>query len=207
MAYEQPIIIKKVKKHEHAHHGGAWKIAYADFVTAMMAFFLLLWLISMTTPEQKQGLADYFAPPNVSASTSGSGGVLGGTALDDSDVKKAGSSPLTKQEAPVPPGTTDQGAVSMSTGGKGEDAGDQVQEGRLARTALAAQRELRAGREREFRHVHHAMLAAADPFTERVQKGDTTFYRARFAGFDKSSAEAACRQLKRNDFACMALKD
>ncbi len=53
----------------------------------------------------------------------------------------------------------------------------------------------------------HAMLAAADPFTERVQKGDTTFYRARFAGFDKSTAEAACQQLKRSDFACMALKD
>jgi D-alanyl-D-alanine carboxypeptidase len=53
----------------------------------------------------------------------------------------------------------------------------------------------------------HAMLAAADPFTERVQKGDSTFYRARFAGFDKSTAEAACRQLKRSDFACMALKD
>jgi D-alanyl-D-alanine carboxypeptidase len=53
----------------------------------------------------------------------------------------------------------------------------------------------------------HAMLATADPFTERVQKGDTTFYRARFAGFDKSAAEAACRQLKRSDFACMALKD
>jgi D-alanyl-D-alanine carboxypeptidase len=53
----------------------------------------------------------------------------------------------------------------------------------------------------------HAMLVKADPFTERVQKGDTTFYRARFAGFDKSTAEAACRQLKRSDFACMALKD
>jgi D-alanyl-D-alanine carboxypeptidase len=53
----------------------------------------------------------------------------------------------------------------------------------------------------------HAMLASADPFTERVQKGDTTYYRARFAGFDKSAAEAACRQLKRSDFACMALKD
>jgi D-alanyl-D-alanine carboxypeptidase len=53
----------------------------------------------------------------------------------------------------------------------------------------------------------HAMLATADAFTERVQKGDTTFYRARFAGFDKSAAEAACRQLKRSDFACMALKD
>ncbi len=53
----------------------------------------------------------------------------------------------------------------------------------------------------------HGMLASADAFTERVQKGDTTFYRARFAGFDKSTAEAACRQLKRSDFACMALKD
>ena len=51
----QPIIIKKVKKAAHTHHGGAWKIAYADFVTAMMAFFLLMWLISMTTPEQKTG--------------------------------------------------------------------------------------------------------------------------------------------------------
>jgi chemotaxis protein MotB len=58
--YDRPIIIKKVKKAAHAHHGGAWKIAYADFVTAMMAFFLLLWLISMTTPEQKEGLADLF---------------------------------------------------------------------------------------------------------------------------------------------------
>ena len=65
-SYDQPIIIKKVKKHAHAHHGGAWKIAYADFVTAMMAFFLLLWLISMTTPEQKKGLADYFAPASIS---------------------------------------------------------------------------------------------------------------------------------------------
>ncbi len=52
-----------------------------------------------------------------------------------------------------------------------------------------------------------AIFAATDPFTERVQKGDSTFYRARFAGFDKSTAEAACRQLKRSDFACMALKD
>ena len=53
----QPIIIKKVKKAAHGHHGGAWKIAYADFVTAMMAFFLLMWLISMTTQEQKVGLS------------------------------------------------------------------------------------------------------------------------------------------------------
>ena len=73
MPADQPFVIKKVKKAEHAHHGGAWKIAYADFVTAMMAFFLLLWLMSMTTPEQKKGIADYFAPPNVSATNSGAG--------------------------------------------------------------------------------------------------------------------------------------
>jgi chemotaxis protein MotB len=83
----QPIIIKKVKKAAHAHHGGAWKIAYADFVTAMMAFFLLMWLISMTTKEQKTGLANYFSPPNVSPTTSGSGGVLMGTTIDKAGAK------------------------------------------------------------------------------------------------------------------------
>lgn len=86
----QPIIIKKVKKAAHGHHGGAWKIAYADFVTAMMAFFLLMWLISMTTQEQKNGLAEYFAPTtSLSPGTSGSGGILLGTALDVSGSKSS----------------------------------------------------------------------------------------------------------------------
>ncbi|WP_342360270.1 flagellar motor protein MotB [Terrarubrum flagellatum] len=85
----QPIIIKRVKKAAHAHHGGAWKIAYADFVTAMMAFFLLMWLISMTTQEQKIGLAEYFAPAALSSSTSGAGGILNGTALDQSGAKSS----------------------------------------------------------------------------------------------------------------------
>ena len=63
MASDQPIIIKKVKKGGgHGHHGGAWKVAYADFVTAMMAFFLMMWLINNTEPEQREGIADYFAP-------------------------------------------------------------------------------------------------------------------------------------------------
>lgn len=73
-----PIIIKRVKKAAHAHHGGAWKVAYADFVTAMMAFFLLLWLLQATTEEQKLGIADYFAPASVARNSSGSGGLLGG---------------------------------------------------------------------------------------------------------------------------------
>ncbi len=72
------IIIKRVKKAAHAHHGGAWKVAYADFVTAMMAFFLLLWLLQATTEEQKLGIADYFAPASVARNDSGSGGLLGG---------------------------------------------------------------------------------------------------------------------------------
>lgn len=58
----QTIIIKKVNKGHHGHHGGAWKVAYADFVTAMMAFFLLLWLLSSTSESQKEGIAEYFAP-------------------------------------------------------------------------------------------------------------------------------------------------
>ena len=97
----QPIIIKKVKKAAHAHHGGAWKIAYADFVTAMMAFFLLMWLISMTTKEQKIGLANYFAPPNVSPTTSGSGGILMGTTIDKAGSQGVGSP---RQPESAPPG-------------------------------------------------------------------------------------------------------
>ncbi|MEH6631907.1 MAG: flagellar motor protein MotB [Halopseudomonas aestusnigri] len=76
------IIIKRIKKSGHAAHGGAWKVAYADFVTAMMAFFLLLWLLNATTEEQKLGIADYFAPSsNISKSTSGSDGLLGGQSI------------------------------------------------------------------------------------------------------------------------------
>ena len=84
-----PIIIKKVKKGGHAaHHGGAWKVAYADFVTAMMAFLLLLWLLNATTDEQKRGIADYFTPASVSKNFSGGGGVLAGQTLSESGVMR-----------------------------------------------------------------------------------------------------------------------
>ena len=69
----QPIIIKRVKKGGHASHGGAWKIAYADFVTAMMAFFLLMWLLGSTTEGDKNGIADYFASPLKVALMGGTG--------------------------------------------------------------------------------------------------------------------------------------
>ncbi len=92
MSGERPIIIKRIKKGGGGgHHGGAWKVAYADFVTAMMAFFLLMWLINTTSPEQKRGIADYFAPASVSETTSGAGGILSGTALGKDGAKQNGS--------------------------------------------------------------------------------------------------------------------
>ncbi len=69
----QPIIIKRVKKGGHAAHGGAWKIAYADFVTAMMAFFLLMWLLGSTTEGDKKGISDYFQSPLKVAMQGGQG--------------------------------------------------------------------------------------------------------------------------------------
>ena len=69
----QPIIVKRVKKGGHAVHGGAWKIAYADFVTAMMAFFLLMWLLGSTSEGDKKGLSDYFSAPLKVSMLGGSG--------------------------------------------------------------------------------------------------------------------------------------
>jgi chemotaxis protein MotB len=79
-----PIIVrrKKVYKQDAGHHGGAWKVAYADFVTAMMAFFLLMWLLNATTEEQRKGLADYFSPAIPVAAVSGGGaGALDGASI------------------------------------------------------------------------------------------------------------------------------
>ncbi len=98
---ERPIIIKKIKKGGHGHHGGAWKVAYADFVTAMMAFFLLLWLLNTTTPEQKLGIADYFAPASVSSTTSGAGGILGGTSFNEDGAKRSGALAIVPQDVPT----------------------------------------------------------------------------------------------------------
>jgi chemotaxis protein MotB len=98
---ERPIIIKRIKKSGGGgHHGGAWKVAYADFVTAMMAFFLLMWLINTTSPEQKRGIADYFAPASVSATTSGAGGILAGTALGNDGAKQNGSQSMVQDASP-----------------------------------------------------------------------------------------------------------
>ena len=82
-----PIIVKKVTIVAAGHHGGAWKVAYADFVTAMMAFFLLLWLLGATTEKQRKGIADYFTPTLVKMreQSAGANGLLHGSSITDVD--------------------------------------------------------------------------------------------------------------------------
>lgn len=86
----RPIIVKRIKKSGGGHHGGAWKIAYADFVTAMMAFFLLMWLLGSTTKGNLQGIADYFATPLKVAMAGGSG------SGDATSVIKGGGKDMTR---------------------------------------------------------------------------------------------------------------
>jgi chemotaxis protein MotB len=113
---DRPIMIKKVKKViGGGHHGGAWKVAYADFVTAMMAFFLLMWLINTTSPEQKVGIAGYFAPASVSQSTSGAGGILGGNSLSNDDSRSGGSKDVLDRLVPQAPASDVVGSSTNTT--------------------------------------------------------------------------------------------
>jgi chemotaxis protein MotB len=103
----KPIIVKKIRKGDHGRHSGAWKIAYADFVTAMMAFFLLMWLLGSTTKEEKQAIADYFQNPSPIAGPGGASTSmikLGGgkdVTYSEGDTKR-GSNPEDKVEATKP---------------------------------------------------------------------------------------------------------
>ena len=95
MAEVRPIIIKRIKKVAGGHHGGAWKIAYADFVTAMMAFFLLMWLLGSTAKGDLKGISDYFSTPLKVAMAGGSG------SGDSSSVIQGGGQDLTRKDGQV----------------------------------------------------------------------------------------------------------
>jgi chemotaxis protein MotB len=100
---QRPIIIKIIKKVSGGGHGGAWKVAYADFVTAMMAFFLLLWLLNSTTQAQKEGLSEYFTPTTASVqSVAGADGVLEGVSINSDGSSSASvSMPIPDQNVKV----------------------------------------------------------------------------------------------------------
>jgi chemotaxis protein MotB len=131
---QRPILIKKIKKGGGGgHHGGAWKVAYADFVTAMMAFFLLMWLINTTTPEQKRGIADYFAPASVSQTTSGSGGMLAGTALSEDGVRHDKGAPvMDKVSSDTSTEANNDRTMSDGDTGKGSQSQDDAQKAKTA---------------------------------------------------------------------------
>ena len=104
----QPIIIKRIRKGGHTPHGGAWKIAYADFVTAMMAFFLLMWLLGSTTEGDKKGIADFFNSPLKVALMGGSG------SGDSSHLLKGGGQDLSRQGGQVKNGDVKAPKKSIS---------------------------------------------------------------------------------------------
>ena len=102
------IVVKRIKKGGHGHHGGAWKIAYADFVTAMMAFFLLMWLLGSTTQGDLQGIAEYFKTPLKVALAGGSG------SGDSSSVIKGGGKDLTRSTGQLQKSDTPHGKKTIN---------------------------------------------------------------------------------------------
>jgi len=143
---EPPIIIKKIVK-GGGHHGGAWKVAYADFVTAMMAFFLLLWLLNVSTDEQKNAISNYFDPshPIISESSiSGAGGVMGGLSQ-----QKDGSMAETAQVLASPTPTGRAGNASENTPPQ-DTAIEQAKE------------EIRKAEEEKFKEAEEALKEAIE---------------------------------------------
>jgi chemotaxis protein MotB len=160
MAADGAFIIKRIKKSGgDSHHGGAWKVAYADFVTAMMAFFLLMWLINTTTPEQKRGIADYFAAQNISKSSSGAGGVLAGTVFGQEGARAAGAqSVVAKMTPPKPKDETLSKTPGEAKGGATEAQGvaDQSQE----KSADQMQRQMPTQENRMFEQAEISLRQA-----------------------------------------------
>ncbi len=128
MADERPIIIKRIKKVEGGHHGGAWKVAYADFVTAMMAFFLLLWLLNAVTEEQKKGIANYFRPTLAVQNTSATFTILAGQAQPMEDMS-GGSSVQTETDDPEPADVTQPEPALADSNTPPTDVGDKPDPG------------------------------------------------------------------------------
>ncbi|MBL8446522.1 MAG: flagellar motor protein MotB [Zoogloeaceae bacterium] len=119
---QQPIVVKRIKKGGGGHHGGAWKIAYADFVTAMMAFFLLMWLLGSTAQGDLQGIAEFFQNPLRVGLNQGSG------AGDSSSILKGGGEDLTRSLGQVKRGDVDGKRTVNLDAAKGREPAKSIQE-------------------------------------------------------------------------------
>ncbi len=178
---QQPVIIIRRKKGggHGGHHGGAWKVAYADFVTAMMAFFLLLWLLNVTTDVQRKGIADYFAPASISKSESGAGGVMGGQTITINGAQISASSPPTVDDRTIPTvGMGEQGeedtvgkSDKVGDGGKGANSKDANAKNSVA-SELAALGEAMQREEQHFKEAEQLLKTAINGIPEFKEFAD-----------------------------------
>lgn len=156
MADERPIIIKRIKKSGGGHHGGAWKVAYADFVTAMMAFFLLLWLLGNTTDEQKKAIGNYFNPTIAVADSSSTVSVMDGQPQVMETMSGAASAEADIEEE----GT---GATGDGTGANTDaEQPDAVDQGQKPIDAKEAEQALKAEEEKKFEEVKKQIQQVID---------------------------------------------
>jgi chemotaxis protein MotB len=159
VAGDGSVIIKRIKRGGHdGHHGGQWKVAYADFVTAMMAFFLLMWLINTTTPEQKRGIADYFAPQSISQTSSGAGGVLGGKVM--SQGAQAGGTISASQKNPPRQPSSHNTAKDPSKGHGGQSHADGTSPTSQAQSDDHLERAVPSSRDRDFESAAESIRQA-----------------------------------------------
>lgn len=156
---DQPIVVKKIVK-GGGHHGGAWKVAYADFVTAMMAFFLLMWLLNVTEAEKKNAISNYFSPthPKVSNMSSGAGGVMGGTSMATEGAMVSTVQPITQ---PTPTGTSGSSLNAAKATGqlKGDEATEESGDTQNSAENQAAE-ELKQQEEEKLEAVKDALEEA-----------------------------------------------
>ena len=173
----QSIIIKKVKKVAGGHHGGAWKLAYADFVTAMMAFFLILWLLNSVTQEQLEGISNYFAPASTSATTSGSGDVLAGATMSAAPTAMMAESTSPSVTVDLPPpkagtGPSDSDEQSEdSSGSMSEDAAEEMMQKMEEEQFQEAEKTIRETIEGlpEFQQLVESLVIDSTPEGLRIQ--------------------------------------
>jgi len=178
---ERPIvIIKKEEVIEGGHHGGAWKVAYADFVTAMMAFFLLMWLLNATTEAQRRGLADYFSPSSVlSATNSGVGKPFGGATpyATGQSVSNNGATEVIPGTAEPQPDVQEDDTLSTtatplhSGDGSDEDSSDSASgDGAPSRSAQPTDAQIAAARQAAEKR---SFEAASDEIKQAIASDPT----------------------------------
>ena len=171
---KQAIIIKKVVKGGHASHGGAWKIAYADFVTAMMAFFLLLWLLNSVTQEQLEGISNYFAPVSVAGSTSGSGDILSGATITSEEGVAKSSTSKDSVVVNMPPPKAGTGGEEAS-GEKAAPTAEELEEERIKKAEdeqfeeAQKELELKFHEMPQFKEMEESLLIDNTPEGLRIQ--------------------------------------